>query len=75
MSMIKAELINEFSMMQQSRASVDYNELLDERVYTPIRDANHKMTNWISKRGLMLMSMDLRLNNSLKHLRKKYLKF
>lgn len=75
MSMIKAELINEFSMMQQSRASVDYNELLDERVYTPIRDANDKMTNWISKRGYMLMSMDLRLNNSLKHLRKKYLKF
>jgi hypothetical protein len=73
--MIKAELINEFSMMQQSRASVDYNELLDERVYTPIRDANDKMTSWISKRGYMLMSMDLRLNNSLKHLRKKYLKF
>jgi hypothetical protein len=73
--MIKAELINEFYMMQQSRASVDYNELMDERVYTPIKQANHQMTSWISERGHMLMKLDSRLNNSLKHLRKKYLKF
>lgn len=73
--MIKAELINEFYMMQQSRASVDYNEVMDERVYIPIKQANRKMTSWISERGHMLMNLDLRLNNSLKHLRKKYLKF
>ncbi|WP_214228475.1 hypothetical protein [Pedobacter sp. B4-66] len=72
---MKTELINEFYLMQRSRASVDYNEMLDERVYSPIKDANWKMTTWISERGRMLMNLDVKLNSSLKHLRKKYLKF
>jgi hypothetical protein len=72
---MKTELINEFYLMQRSRASVDYNEMLDERVYRPIKDANWKMTTWIGERGRMLMNLDVKLNSSLKHLRKKYLKF
>jgi len=72
---MKTELINEFYLMQRSRASIDYNEMLDDKVYTPIRRANRKMTTWISERGHMLMDMEMRLNSSMKHLRKKYLKF
>jgi len=72
---MKAELINEFYLMQRSRASVNYNEMLDERVYKPMKDANWKMTTWICERGRMLMNLDVKLNSSLKHLRKKYLKF
>nr|WP_068888515.1 hypothetical protein [Pedobacter panaciterrae] len=72
---MKTELINEFYLMQQSRASVDYNEMVYDRVYTPIKHANWKMTTWISERGHMLMNMEIKLNSSMKHLRKKYLKF
>lgn len=72
---MKTELINEFYLMQRSRASIDYNEMLDDKVYTPIRRVNRKMTTWISERGHMLMDMEMRLNSSMKHLRKKYLKF
>jgi len=69
------ELINEFCMLQQSRATNHYHEVLDEQVYTPIKNANHKMYTWISRRGQMLMNLDARLNSSMRHLRKKYLKF
>ncbi|AOM78265.1 hypothetical protein [Pedobacter steynii] len=72
---MKSELINEFYLLQQSRAPYDYQELLDEQVYMPIKKANRKMTTWISKRGSMLMNLDAKLNSSMKHLRKKYLKF
>lgn len=72
---MKTELLNEFYLLQQSRASVDYNELMQEQVYVPVKRANNRMTTWISERGRMLMNLDVRLNSSLKHLRKKYLKF
>lgn len=74
---MKTELLNEFYLLQQSRASVDYDyhEMIEEHVYTPIKQANNKMTTWISERGHMLINLDVRLNSSLKHLRKKYLKF
>ncbi|MNL03440.1 hypothetical protein D3C87_1239780 [compost metagenome] len=72
---MKTELLNEFYLLQQSRASADYHEMMEERVYTPIKRVNNKMTTWISERGHMLMNLDVRLNSSLKHLRKKYLKF
>ena len=72
---MKTELLNEFYLLQQSRASADYHEMMEERVYMPIKRVNNKMTTWISERGHMLMNLDVRLNSSLKHLRKKYLKF
>lgn len=72
---MKTELINEFYLMQQSRVANKYREALEEQVYTPLKDANHKMTTWISERGHMLMELDVRLYDSMKHLRKKYLKF
>jgi len=72
---MKTELLNEFYLLQQSRASVDYHEMMEEQVYVPIKRVNNKMTTWISERGHMLMNLDARLNSSLKYLRKKYLKF
>ena len=72
---MKRELINEFYLLQQSRANPDYREILDEQVYVPIKKANRKMNTWLSRRGQMLMNLDLKLNSSMKHLRKKYLKF
>ncbi|WP_342329128.1 hypothetical protein [Pedobacter sp. FW305-3-2-15-E-R2A2] len=72
---MKSELLNEFYLLQQSRAPYDYREALDEQVYMPIKKVNRKMSSWISKRGSMLMSLDVKLNSSMKHLRKKYLKF
>lgn len=72
---MKIELLNEFYLLQQSRASVDYSEMMKEQVYTPIKRVNNKMTTWISERGHMLMNLDIKLNGSLKYLRKKYLKF
>lgn len=72
---MKSELLNEFYLLQQSRAPYGYREALDEQVYMPIKKVNRKMSSWISKRGSMLMSLDVKLNSSMKHLRKKYLKF
>ncbi|WP_316815961.1 hypothetical protein [Pedobacter nyackensis] len=72
---MKIELLNEFYLLQRSMAPVDYQEVMEERVYVPIKRANNKMTTWISERGHMLMNLDVRLNSSLKFLRKKYLKF
>lgn len=72
---MKAELINEFYLMQQSRVANKYQEVLAEEVYVPLKNANHKMSTWISERGKMLLSLDLKLYDSMKHLRKKYLKF
>lgn len=72
---MKTELINEFYLMQESRVANKYTEVLEEEVYVPLKNANHKMTTWISERGHMLMTLDVKLYNSMKHLRKKYLKF
>lgn len=72
---MKTELLNEFYLLQRSLASVDYSEMVEEQVYIPIKRVNNKMNTWISERGRMLMNLDIRLNSSLKYLRKKYLKF
>lgn len=72
---MKTELLNEFYLLQRSRAAADYHEVMEEQVYMPVKRVNRKMTTWISERGHMLMKLDLRLNSSLKFLRKKYLKF
>lgn len=72
---MKTELLNEFYLLQQSRAPRAYHEMMEESVYTPIKQVNRKMTTWISERGRMLMNLDIRLNSSLKHLKNKYLKF
>lgn len=72
---MKAELINEFYLLQQSQVANKYSDALEEQVYKPLKHANRKMTSWLSERGHMLMNLDVRLYDSMKHLRKKYLKF
>lgn len=72
---MKTELLNEFYLLQRSLASLDYHEMMEEQVYVPIKQVNTKMSTWISERGHMLVNLDIRLNSSLKYLRKKYLKF
>ena len=72
---MNSELINEFNLMQQSRVTNKYEQALSENVYAPVKEANSKMINWVSERGRMLMTMEARFNHSVKHLRKKYLKF
>lgn len=72
---MKAELMNEFYLLQQSLAPYDYREKIEEQVYEPLKKANHKMTSWIYRRGKMLMTLDRKMNSSMKHLRRKYLKF
>ncbi|RZK80004.1 MAG: hypothetical protein EOO92_08330 [Pedobacter sp.] len=72
---MNSELINEFNLMQQSRVANKYEQTLSENIYTPVKEANTKVINWVSERGHMLMAMEARFNRSVKHLRKKYLKF
>lgn len=72
---MKTELLNEFYLLQQSMASVNYDEVIEERIYMPVKKVNKRMTTWISERGHMLMNLDIKLNSSLKYLRKKYLNF
>lgn len=72
---MKTELLNEFYLLQRSLASIDYQATMEDQVYMPIKRVNNRMSTWISERGRMLMDLDIRLNSSLKYLRKKYLKF
>ncbi len=72
---MNTELIDEFSLLQSSRSNRKYLEVLDDRVYTPIVKANTDMSTWVSKRGIMLMQLEARMNRSIKRLRAKYLRF
>jgi len=56
-----AELIQEFYLLQQSRSNAKYQEMLSEKVYLPIIDANNNVTSWMSKRGKMLMNLETKV--------------
>jgi len=70
-----AELIQEFYLLQQSRSNAKYQEMLSEKVYLPIIDANNNVTSWMSKRGKMLMNLETKVEVSMKTLKRKFLKF
>lgn len=72
---MKAELINEFFLMQESRSNAKYLDVLDEKVYLPVRKANNTVKSWIDRRGLMLMNLEHAVNRSVRKLRKKYFRF
>jgi len=72
---MKTELINEFYLMQQSRSNTKYLEVLDERVYEPVKKVNKHVSTWMEGRGLMLMNLENTLNRSVRRLRKKYFRF
>ncbi len=72
---MKAELLNEFYLMQQSRSNAKYLDLLDERVYTPVRKANHRVVNWMNRRSLMLMKLESTMHRQIRRFKKKYFRF
>lgn len=72
---MNAELLNEFYLLQESRSNVKYLEVLDEKVYMPVRNVNKKVSTWMNRRGLMLMNLENKVNRSVRKLRRKYFRF
>lgn len=70
---MKAELLNEFYLLQQSRSNAKYLDILEERVYSPLQKANDKVTSWMYKRGTMLMTLERKAQLRMKKIRKKFL--
>ena len=72
---MKAELLNEFFLMQESRSNAKYLDVLDEKVYMPVRNMNKNVSTWMNRRGLMLMNLENAVNRSVRKVRKKYFRF
>ncbi|KEQ31581.1 hypothetical protein [Pedobacter antarcticus] len=70
---MKAELLNEFYLLQQSRSNAKYLDILEEKIYSPIQVANDKVTSWMYKRGSMLMKLERKAQLRLSKIRKKFL--
>jgi hypothetical protein len=69
------ELLNEFYLLQQSRSNAKYFDVLEEKVYMPVRKVNKNVFNWMNQRGLMLMNMENVVNRSVRRLRRRYFHF
>ncbi|MFC4211485.1 hypothetical protein ACFOWA_09850 [Pedobacter lithocola] len=71
---MKAELIQEFQLLQQSRAN-KFADDLTERIISSVDAVNEKVTNSLSQRGRMLLLLEKKLNFSvLKRLKRRFLK-
>lgn len=70
---MNTDLLNEFYLLQQSRSNAKYLEILEERICSPIQEANHKVTSWMYKRGAMLMKLEKKAQIRMTKLRKKLL--
>ncbi|RNL50968.1 hypothetical protein [Pedobacter jejuensis] len=71
---MKAELIQEFQLLQQSRAN-KFADDLTERIISSVDAVNEKVTNSLSQRGKMLLLLEKKLNFSvLKRLKQRFLK-
>jgi hypothetical protein len=71
---MKAEMINEFNLLQRSMAGEKYTELLKEQFYQ-LKDANEGVSTWITERGRMLMKMESTVSKTMRILKRKFLKF
>jgi len=72
---MKAELIQEFQMLQNSRANKFADELSD-RFKSSVDLVTEKVNSSISMRGNMLLQLEKRLNFSLlKRFKNKFFKF
>lgn len=72
---MKAELIQEFQMLQNSRANKFADDLTD-RFISSVDLVTEKLNSSISKRGNMLLLLENRLNFSvLKRFKNKFFKF
>ncbi|SDH58438.1 hypothetical protein SAMN05421827_13012 [Pedobacter terrae] len=71
---MRAELIQELQLLQNSRANKIVDELTD-RILSSVDAVNEKVLSSMSKRGKMLMLLDKRLNfSTLRKLRRKFFK-
>ncbi|WP_443946240.1 hypothetical protein ACJVDH_03765 [Pedobacter sp. AW1-32] len=71
---MKTELIQEFQLLQMSRANKIAEDLAD-RVISSVDALNEKVSTSITKRGKMLMMLENRLNlSSLKRFQKRFFK-
>ncbi|WP_316831023.1 hypothetical protein [Pedobacter aquatilis] len=72
---MKAELIQELQLLQQSRAN-KFADDLAERIISSVDAVNEKVLSSMSQRGKMLMILEKRLNFSiLKRLKNRFLRF
>jgi hypothetical protein len=71
---MNTELMNEFYMLQQSRSNAKYLDILEDTIYSPIQEANHKVTSWMYKRGNMLMKLEHKAQLRLNKIKRKFLK-
>jgi hypothetical protein len=72
---MRAELVQELQLLQQSRANKFAGDLAD-RILSSVDAVNEKVTNSIAQRGNMLMLLEKKLNYSaLKRLKRRFLKF
>ena len=71
---MRAELIQELQLLQNSRANKFADELAD-KILSSVDAVNEKVISSMSKRGSMLMLLDKRLNfSTLRKLRSRFLK-
>ncbi|WP_293310306.1 hypothetical protein [Pedobacter sp. UBA5917] len=71
---MKAELIQELQLLQNSRANKFADELTD-RILSSVDAVNEKVLSSMSKRGNMLMLLDRTLNfSTLRKLRNRFFK-
>ncbi|WP_316827231.1 hypothetical protein [Pedobacter miscanthi] len=71
---MKAELIQELQLLQNSRANKFADELAD-RILSSVDAVNEKVQSSMSKRGNMLMLLDKTLNfSTLRKLRNRFFK-
>ena len=71
---MNTELMNEFYLLQESRSNAKYLDILEERICSPIQEANHKMTSWMHKREKILMKLEIKALVRMSKIRKKFLK-
>jgi len=72
---MNTELMNEFYLLQQSRSNAKYLDILEEKICSPIQEANSKVTSWMHKRGTMLMKLEQKAQMRMAKIRKKFLPY
>lgn len=73
-AVMNTALMNEFYLLQQSRSNARYLDILEEKICSPIQQANHLVTSWMGKRGKMLMKLETRAQLRMNKIRRKFLK-
>ncbi|MET3112655.1 hypothetical protein AAKU52_000366 [Pedobacter sp. CG_S7] len=75
---MKAELLNEFYLLQQSRSNETIMSKYSHTAMNIARDSfitNPHVASWVSRRGLMLMNLESIMNRQVRKFKKKYFRF